>query len=159
MTLEKTDIEKMESEELARLEAHEAKKGLERAKLMSRVQAHQKLVARTTAKQLLSQMKPFTYKYLLDTSFFHDVRVEVKLKCDVMPWILDQAEELVKTRKANAAYIPDMALATSISDAAQTHKDKVAEHKNRIEKAKLSAENEEKSRIANKLRRKQEKEA
>jgi len=40
MTLEKTDIEKMESEELARLEAHEAKKGLERAKLMSRVQAH-----------------------------------------------------------------------------------------------------------------------
>jgi len=52
-----------------------------------------------------------------------------------------------------------MALATSVSDAAQTHKDKVAEHKNRIEKAKLTSENDEKSRIANKLRRKQDKEA
>lgn len=50
MDLEKTDIEKMEAEEQARLEAHEAKKGLERAKMMSRVSAHQKLVARTTAK-------------------------------------------------------------------------------------------------------------
>ena len=55
-------------------------------------------------------MKPFSYKYLLDTSFFHDVRVEGSLKCDVLPWLLGKAEDLVSKNKQLASYTLECAL-------------------------------------------------
>lgn len=78
----------MEEEEKARLEAHEAKKGLERAKKASRDSGHMKVVARQFAKNFHSSLKPNVYRHLLDVSIFHDDLMDNKMKCDVLPWLM-----------------------------------------------------------------------
>lgn len=77
----------------------------------------------------------------------------------MLPWLLEKAEDHVQEKRQMAVYTNDMTLASHVNEAAQLHADKVQEHKNRLEKAKLEAEEAERQRIANKLRRKQEKEA
>lgn len=76
-----------------------------------------------------------------------------------MPWILGKAEELVTKHDNMAAYAPKFALHSFLDQAAITHQQKVAEHKSKLETAKKEAEENEKNRISNKLKRKQEKEA
>ncbi len=86
--MEANDILKMEQEEVARLEAHNAKKALERTRRTTRVNSHQKVVSRQIAKQFLRNAKGDCFQLLKDTSFFYDARVEEGLKCNVLPWLL-----------------------------------------------------------------------
>ena len=96
VSLELQDIQKMEAEEKARLEAHKSRKGLERTKRENRINSHQKIVSRQLSKDFLRNCKGSVYKFLKDTSLFYNPRVEVTLKSDVMPWILGRAESFVK---------------------------------------------------------------
>jgi len=64
------EIKKMEDLEKKRLDAHEAKKNIERARKNARRQAHEKIVCRTIAKQYLRDVKPNSYVLLKDLCFF-----------------------------------------------------------------------------------------
>ena len=64
------EIKKMEDLERKRLEAYEAKKNIERARKNARKQAHEKIVARTIAKQYMRDIKPNSYVLLKDLCFF-----------------------------------------------------------------------------------------
>ena len=96
---------------------------------------------------------------MLDTSFFHDVRVERHLKCDVMPWLLEKTEDLVASMAQYSDYSIKKSLMDHADETAKKHADKVAEHKNRLKMAKEAAEQAEKERIEGKQRRKAEREA
>ena len=61
----------------------------------TRIASHQKIVSRQLAKKFLRDAKGECLQLLTDTSFFHDVRTEHTLKCNVLPWLLDEAEKFV----------------------------------------------------------------
>ena len=148
----------MEQEELARLEAHQAKKGLERTRRTTRVASHQKIVARTMAKKYMSNAKANCYTLLKDTSFFYDRRIEEGFKCNLMPWLLEQTEKFVKELQEFDRY-PGHLMDNYLEDQADVHKNTVQAHADKVEAAKRAAEEAERQRIADKLRRKQERAA
>ena len=98
--VEQSDIGKMETEERTRIEAHTAKKALQRSRQVGQVQSHQKIVARTAAKQFLRGLKPECVRLMFDCGVFYNRFEEVTLKTDVMPWLLNAAEDFVKDLEA-----------------------------------------------------------
>jgi hypothetical protein len=47
------------------------------------------------AKKFLHNAKSDCFNLLKDTSFIYDARVEEGLKCNVLPWLLSEAEKFV----------------------------------------------------------------
>lgn len=82
------DVRKMEQDEQARLSLHEDRKKVALQKRKVKVEGHQKVVARTMAKQYLANAKASTFKYMEDVSVFHDAR-KAELQSEVMSWLLD----------------------------------------------------------------------
>jgi len=61
-------------------------------------------VSRTIAKKFLTNAKGDCFNLLKDTSFFYDRRVEEGFKCNLMPWLLDQSEKIVKELQETNRY-------------------------------------------------------
>lgn len=79
MSNDNAEIKKMEEAEKKRLEAHEAKKNIERNRKNARKLAHEKVVCRSIAKQFLRDVKPNSFVLLKDLSFFRDNFKEVTM--------------------------------------------------------------------------------
>lgn len=90
---EKTDNERMEVSEKKRLEDFEKLKSTMRDKKKNKQFAHKKVVARTLAKNYMSQLRANTFRHLTDVGFYTDnFKVDV-LDNDVVPWLQSKAFE------------------------------------------------------------------
>lgn len=89
MDNDNAEIKKMEEQERKRLETYEAKKGMEKGRRNNRKNAHEKLVCRTISKKFLRDVKPNSFVFLKDLSFFRDDFREVTMYQDVIPWMME----------------------------------------------------------------------
>jgi hypothetical protein len=88
----------MEVAEKEAYERHLAKKTLARDRKKVAVQSHTKIVARTIAKSYMEKIKQNCFQQLNDVSYFYDQRNFI-IETQVVSWLLDQAEEIVKERE------------------------------------------------------------
>ncbi len=80
----------MEDAESKRLEAHVAKKALERSRREAKKVAHKKVVSRVMAKKFTSGMKVGALTFLRDVGLFRDRFDQDVLEADCMPWLIQQ---------------------------------------------------------------------
>lgn len=96
LAAEVTDIERMEATEKKRLADFEKLKSNMREKKKNKQLAHRKVVARTMAKNYLSQLRENTYKQLTDVGFYTSTFAIDVLDNDVVPWLHEKAFEFVQ---------------------------------------------------------------
>lgn len=156
--LENADIKRLEEEEAFRLKTHEAKKNLQRQKKATQKLAHEKMVCRTIAKQLLSTLKANSYRNLADVGFFYNKFSEVTLKTDVLPWLFDETEKCLEELNASDT-MPTEAINGFIEATSLEHEATIKAHNEKRDNATKIAKDNERDRLASKAQRKREREA
>jgi len=96
LAAEVTVFERTETTEKKRLADFEKLKSNMREKKKNKQLAHRKVVARTMAKNYLSQLRENTYKQLTDVGFYTSTFAIDVLDNDVVPWLHEKAFEFVQ---------------------------------------------------------------
>ena len=86
---EESEIKKMEEAEQKRLDAYQAKKGLERSRREAKKVAHKKVVSRVLGKSFMKNVKVNALTYLRDVGHFRDRFQQDVMEADVMPWLFE----------------------------------------------------------------------
>ena len=94
----------MEEAEAKGLEAHVAKKALERSRREAKKVAHKKVVSRVLAKKFTSGMKVGALTFLRDVGLFRDRFDQDVLEADVMPWLIDETSKYVVEMGSHSDY-------------------------------------------------------
>ena len=148
----------MEDAESKRLEAHVAKKALERSRREAKKVAHKKVVSRVMAKKFTSGMKVGAMTFLRDVGLFRDRFDQDVLEADCMPWLIEQTSKFVVEMESHSSY-PTTMIGNYMHTAQETHKREVQAYSDRIKARRAAEQKAKEDKISDKLRRKAEKEA
>lgn len=155
---ESEEIQKMEEAEQKRLDAHTAKKSLERSRREAKKVAHKKIVSRVLSKKFTKDMKFNAFTFLRDVGMFRDRFSQNVLEQDVMPWLLDQTALFVEEMESHDGY-PKTLIGNYMIDAQEKHDAEVKAYADRIAARREAEKKAGEDKVAEKQSRKDAREA
>lgn len=106
----------------------------------------------------MSKVKGNVFQTLKDVAYFHDSFKEETMNCDVLPWLMEKAGFFVQQLDAFDNY-PNSFVNVLALDTQLTHKQKTEEYRTMIETRRRNEELAEQQRLADKERRRANREA
>ena len=147
------EIQKMEEAEQKRLEAHMAKKSLERSRREAKKIAQKKVVSRVLSKQFTKDMRVNAFTFLRDVGMFRDRFNQDVLEADVMPWLVQQTAAFVAELGSHEQY-PNTLIGNYMLSAQERHKKEVEAYAERIKERRAQEQKAEEDKVAAKQNRK-----